>query len=79
MDKEKQNNQFHPPACAALELEFRENRDDLEFTPELQLNKLPNRVDVVVVKKSADAVSKADSELFSENTTSGNTKAQELR
>ncbi|MBO5629888.1 MAG: hypothetical protein J5965_12530 [Aeriscardovia sp.] len=59
MDKEKQNNQFHPPACAALELEFRENRDDLEFTPELQLNKLPNRVDVVVVKKSADAVIKS--------------------
>ena len=59
MDKKEKPNQFHPPACAALELELMENRDDLEFTPELSLNKMPSRVDVVVVKKSPDAVIKS--------------------
>lgn len=43
--------QWHPAFYSAMHLEFRENREDLEFTEELILNTLPLRVDMLVVKK----------------------------
>ncbi len=35
MDKTKKDLQYHPPACAALELELRADRDVLDFQSEL--------------------------------------------
>ena len=51
MDKKEKDVQYHPPACAALELELRADQEVLDFQPELNLNTLPNKVDVLVVKK----------------------------
>ncbi len=55
MDKTKKDLQYHPPACAALELELRADRDVLDFQSELNLNTLPNKVDILVVKKEPSA------------------------
>jgi len=46
--------QWHPAFYGAAELEFRDNKDDLEFQPEYNLNKEPLRVDLLVVKKLVD-------------------------
>lgn len=43
--------QWHPAFYGAMHLEFRENKEELEFTEELILNTLPLRVDMLVVKK----------------------------
>ena len=50
MAKDK-NIQWHPAFYGAMHLEFKENKEDLEFTEELILNTLPLRVDMLVVKK----------------------------
>jgi hypothetical protein len=47
--------QWHPAFCGAAELEFRENRDDLEFNREYNLSKKPLEVDLLIIKKRADA------------------------
>jgi hypothetical protein len=44
-------NYWHPAFCGAAELEFRDNKDDLEFQREYNLSKEPIRVDLLVVKK----------------------------
>jgi len=43
--------QWHPACFAALNLEFLENRDDLEFLQEQTVNELPLRIDVLIIKK----------------------------
>ena len=48
--------QHHPPACAAVELELREFKDDLGFRSEFTLNTLPNKLDLLVVKKYPNRV-----------------------
>ena len=48
---EKQKLQYHPPACAALELELRENKESITVTPEVQLNTKPNEIDILVILK----------------------------
>ena len=45
------NKQYHPPACASLELELRDVRDEVEYHPEFLLNTLPNRIDVLIVSR----------------------------
>ena len=47
--------QYHPGACAALELELREDADRLEITSEKQLNKKPNQIDILVIRKEENA------------------------
>jgi hypothetical protein len=44
-------NYWHPAFCGAAELEFRDNKEDLEFQREYNLSKEPIRVDLLVVKK----------------------------
>jgi hypothetical protein len=43
--------QWHPAFYAAAELEFRENRGDLEFQRVYNLSKEPIRMDLLIVKK----------------------------
>jgi hypothetical protein len=47
----KKNVRWHPGACSAIELELRENKDDLEFHREYNLSKEPLRIDLLVVEK----------------------------
>lgn len=58
MEKESRK-QYHPPMCASLELEFKENRDEIVCEIEHNLNTKPNSIDFLVVKKSADTVMKS--------------------
>ncbi|MCM1500019.1 MAG: hypothetical protein NC124_16275 [Clostridium sp.] len=53
---EKKHNQWHPGFIAALQMELRENREDLEFTEEHNLSKKPLQIDVLVIKKDRDTV-----------------------
>ena len=43
--------QWHPAFYGAMHLEFKDNRNDLEFMEEVILNTMPLRVDMLVVKK----------------------------
>ena len=43
--------QWHPGFVAAMNLEFAENRGDLEFEPEYNLNTKPLEVDLLIIKK----------------------------
>ncbi len=52
---DRRNRQYHPAFCAAMELELRENRDEIICESEHNLNTMPNRIDLLVVKKNADA------------------------
>jgi hypothetical protein len=46
--------QWHPAFCSAAELEFRADREALEFQPEKNLSRKPLQVDLVIRKKEAD-------------------------
>jgi hypothetical protein len=48
-------NQWHPAFYGAAELEFRDNKDDLEFYREYNLSKEPIKMDLMVVKKIGNA------------------------
>ena len=43
--------QWHPGFVAAMNLEFAENRNDLKFEPEYNLNTKPLEIDLLVIKK----------------------------
>lgn len=45
--------QWHPGFVAAMNLEFEENREDLFFEDEYNLNKRPLEIDLLVIKKNA--------------------------
>jgi hypothetical protein len=45
--------QWHPAFCSAAELEFRADREALEFQPEKNLSRKPLQVDLVIRKKEA--------------------------
>ncbi|MHC6204012.1 hypothetical protein ACYULU_12560 [Breznakiellaceae bacterium SP9] len=47
---------WHPAFVQALELELEQYQDILEFRQELQLNKEPLRIDVLIIKKLRDVV-----------------------
>lgn len=53
MTQEKSNAlQWHPAFCAALELEFQNDSDALEFQKEYPLSRKPMLVDLIVIKKN---------------------------
>ena len=51
MGIKKEKLQWHPAFCSATELEFREDRDNLEFFREYPLSKQPLKIDLTVIKK----------------------------
>jgi len=48
--------QWHPAFYGAMHLEFKENKQELEFIEELILNTLPLRIDMMIVKKKNPCV-----------------------
>ena len=50
MDNRQQKIQYHPPFCAALELELRANKRQISCEAEHNLNSKPNTIDLLVVK-----------------------------
>lgn len=46
--------QWHPAFCAAVRLELVENKADLDYTNEYNLNSKPIQMDLLVIKKSKD-------------------------
>ncbi|MBR5127468.1 MAG: hypothetical protein IKU69_03470 [Roseburia sp.] len=46
--------QWHPAFCAAMRLELIENKEDLDYTNEYNLNSKPIQMDLLVIKKSKD-------------------------
>lgn len=46
--------QWHPAFCAAMELEFREDKDILQYKRELNLTKKPLQIDLLVIKKESN-------------------------
>lgn len=46
--------QWHPVFCTAMELEFREDNDILEYDREHNLGKKPLQIDLLVIKKEPD-------------------------
>ena len=43
--------QWHPVFCAAVELEFREDKDILTYEREYNLSKKPLQIDLLIIKK----------------------------
>ncbi len=50
----KNKKQWHPVFCTAMELEFREDNDILEYYREHNLSKKPLQIDLLVIKKEPD-------------------------
>ena len=48
---EEKCTQWHPGFCSAMRLEFRDNREDLEYINEYNLNSKPLQMDLFVIKK----------------------------
>ena len=48
------NIHWHPGFVAAMDLELRENRSDLQYEKEYNLNTKPLEVDLLIIKKKAD-------------------------
>ena len=46
--------QWHPALCSAIKLELVENKEDLEYTNEYNINTKPIQIDLLVIKKSSD-------------------------
>lgn len=53
--------QWHPAFCSAVRLELKENRGDLQYAHEYNLNRKPIQIDLLVVTKSDDI--KIDNEI----------------
>ena len=56
---EEKKHQYHPQFANSLHLELRENKNDLEFNEECVLNTGPLSIDLLIIKKSNDAVIKS--------------------
>ncbi len=50
----KDNIQWHPAFCSAMELELRENKKDLIYEREHNLSKMPLKIDFLVIKKKSN-------------------------
>ena len=50
--------QWHPACFAALNLEFLDNKEDLEFLQEQSVNELPLRIDALIIKKTRNCIIK---------------------
>ncbi len=53
---ESKKTQWHPPFCAAMKLELKDNKKDLSFESELPLNTKPIQLDLLVIKKQKKAI-----------------------
>ncbi|MBR1865847.1 MAG: hypothetical protein IJ801_05005, partial [Lachnospiraceae bacterium] len=53
-EDEELRKQYHPAFCEAMTEELERNLDEIECMKEYNLNSLPNRIDLLVVKKHAD-------------------------
>lgn len=59
MDSERKDNaqkdiQWHPVFVSAMNLEFLENREDLVFEREYNLNTKPLEIDLLIIKKEKE-------------------------
>ena len=59
------NTQWHPAFCSAVKLELIENKGDLDYTNEYNLNSKPIQMDLLVIKKSSDVEIKMRLGIFS--------------
>ncbi len=50
--------QWHPAFCSAMELELRENKQDLIYEREHNLSKMPLKIDFLVIKKKPNVIIK---------------------
>ncbi len=48
----RKKNQWHPGFAAAIRMELKDNRDDLQFEEEHPLNKKPLQVDMLIIKNN---------------------------
>ena len=48
--------QWHPAFCSAMRLELRKYKEDLDFCNEYNLSAKPLQIDLLVIKKTPDAV-----------------------
>ena len=55
---EENKTQWHPAFTGAIHMEFRENKNDLEFQSEVVLNTMPLRVDMILIKKKKEVALK---------------------
>lgn len=60
MNKIKHKKQWHLGFYGAMELEFKDNKDDLVFDREHQLSKKPLSADMLIIKKVDNAIIKND-------------------
>ena len=44
--------QWHPAFCSAIKLELAENKEDLDYISEYNINTKPLQMDLLVIKKS---------------------------
>ncbi|MCI8508041.1 MAG: hypothetical protein HFJ06_05725 [Lachnospiraceae bacterium] len=51
MDTNENRTQWHPGFCAAMQLELYDNRDDLEYHKEFNLNRKPLQIDLLIITK----------------------------
>ncbi len=51
---EYEKTQWHPPFCAAVKLELRADKNNLDFDTEHTLNTKPIQIDLLVIKKRQD-------------------------
>ena len=58
MNKIEQKKQWHSGFYGAIELEFKDNKDDLIFDREHQLSKKPLSADMLIIKKADNAIIK---------------------
>ncbi len=49
--KKKKKNHWHQPFGAAMRLEFKDNREGLDFEEEHELSREPLRIDLLIIKK----------------------------
>ena len=56
MSEEVTSIKWHPGFCSAMELEFSQYRDYLDFSREFQLSKEPLRINLLMIKKLKDTV-----------------------
>ena len=51
VERKQELTQWHPGFCSAIRLELWDNREDLEYTNEYNLNRKPIQIDLLVIKK----------------------------
>lgn len=54
--EETKKTQWHPAFCSAVKLELTENKRDLSYNSEYNLNTKPISIDLLVIRKSPDVI-----------------------